>query len=109
LALDDQGHFRLFSRVVDDPQGSVREAGRLVSEVMSARGYPMGDFEQLAADISVDHANIVDNYRAAHDIATRNSQGKASTEDLQALVYYRNLFDELLATQAPEANLKEAA
>lgn len=95
---------------VDDPQGSVKEGDRLVTEVMNARGYPMGDFEQRAADISVDHANIVENYRAAHDIATRNSQGKASTEDLrQALVYYRNLFNELLATEVPEANLKEAA
>ncbi len=95
---------------VDDPQGAVREADRLVTEVMNARGYEMGDFEQRAADISVDHSDIVQNYRAAHDIAVRNSQGKASTEDLrQALVYYRNLFNELLATEAPVANLKEAA
>lgn len=95
---------------VDDPQGSAREADRLVTEVMNARGYPMGDFEQRAADISVDHADIVQNYRAAHDIAVRNSQGKASTEDLrQALVYYRNLFNELLATEQTAADLKEAA
>ncbi len=95
---------------VDDPPGSVREADRLVTEVMNARGYPMGNFEQRAADISVDHATVVENYRAAHLIATRNGQGKTSTEDLrQALVYYRNLFNELLASEEPQANLKEAA
>lgn len=55
---------------VDDPQGSVREADRLVTEVMNARGYPMGNFEQRTADISVDQPNIVENYRAAHDIAS---------------------------------------
>jgi FtsZ-interacting cell division protein ZipA len=95
---------------VDDPQGSVREADRLVTEVMNARGYPMGNFEQRAADISVDHPDIVENYRGAHDIALRSGQSKASTEDLRhALVYYRNLFNELLASEAPESNLKEAA
>ncbi len=95
---------------VDNPTGAVQEADRLVAEVMKTRGYPVGDFEQRAADISVDHPQIVQNYRAAHDIAMRNSQGKASTEDLRkALVYYRNLFDELLATETSGADMKEAA
>jgi hypothetical protein len=64
---------------------------------MQSRGYPIGEFEQRAADLSVDYPLIVENYRAAHDIAMRHSAGKASTEDLrQAMVHYRLLFQELL-------------
>jgi hypothetical protein len=70
---------------------------------MKARGYPVDDFEQRAADISVEHPGVVANYRAAHDIAVRRSQGKADTEDLRsALIGYRSLFDELLHADAPE-------
>src|SRR5262245_41056708 len=59
-------------------------------QVMTARGYPVGDFDQRADDISVDHPNVVMNYRAAHDIAKSHAQGRASTEDLrQAMVHYR--------------------
>jgi hypothetical protein len=66
---------------------------------MQTRGYPMTDFEQRAADISVSHPRVVDNYRAAHQIAVRHRQGQASTEDLRnAMIYYRSLFDELLQT-----------
>jgi hypothetical protein len=73
-----------------------------VGEVMQARGYPVADFEQRAADVSVDHPRLVENYRAAHDIATRDRRGEASTEDLrQALVYYRGLFEELLEVREP--------
>ncbi len=87
------------SRFVDDPQGAVSEADRLVTDVMQTRGYPMSDFEQRAADISVDHPHVVENYRAAADIALRHKRGQATTEDLrQAMVYYRRLFDELLET-----------
>jgi len=87
------------SRFVDDPQGAVLEADHLVSEVMAARGYPMSNFEQRAADISVDHPHLVENYRAAAEIALRQKRGNATTEDLrQAMVYYRKLFDELLET-----------
>jgi FtsZ-interacting cell division protein ZipA len=87
------------ARFVDDPKGAVADANRLVKEVMQARGYPMGDFEQRAADISVDHPRVVSNYRAARDIAARSAEGRASTEDLrQAVVYYRALFEELLET-----------
>jgi len=97
------------ARFVDEPSQAVRDADGLVKEVMQARGYPMGDFEQRAADVSVDHANVVINYRAAHDIAVRNNSGNATTEDLrQALVHYRSLFEDLLEpTQT--ATRKEAA
>ena len=85
------------ARFVDDPTGAVTVADSLVTEVMQARGYPIGEFDQRAADISVDHPLVVENYRAAHNIAMRHSAGKASTEDLrQAMVHYRVLFQELL-------------
>lgn len=85
------------ARFVDDPRGAVTVADSLVTDVMQARGYPIGEFDQRAADISVDYPAIVENYRAAHDIARRHSEGKATTEDLrQAMVRYRVLFQELL-------------
>jgi FtsZ-interacting cell division protein ZipA len=95
------------SRFVDDPRGAVTVAESLVSEVMQARGYPIGEFEQRAADISVDYPLVVENYRAAHAIAQRHSAGQASTEDLrQAMVHYRKLFQELLGER--EAQRKGA-
>jgi hypothetical protein len=91
------------AKFVDDPERSIALADALVAEVMKARGYPVDDFEQRAADISVDHPEVVQNYRAAHDIAVRREQGKADTEDLRsAFLGYRNLFDELLRSEAPE-------
>jgi hypothetical protein len=85
------------ARFVDDPRGAVTVADSLVTEVMQARGYPIGEFEQRAADISVDYPLVVENYRAAHEIALRHGAGKASTEDMrQAMVHYRALFQELL-------------
>ena len=91
------------AKFVDDPERSIALADALVAEVMKARGYPVDDFEQRAADISVEHPGLVQNYRAAHDIAVRRSQGKADTEDLRsALIGYRSLFDELLHADAPE-------
>ena len=82
---------------VDDPEMAIAEADELVAEVMQARGYPIGDFEQRAADVSVDHPRVVENYRAAHAIASRSAQGDTPTEDLrQAMVHYRALFDELI-------------
>jgi hypothetical protein len=85
------------TRFVDDPGSSVGEADRLVQTVMSERGYPTDDFEQRAADISVDHPHVVEHYRVAHGVWAANERGEASTEDLrQALVHYRALFDELL-------------
>ncbi|MFY9937588.1 MAG: hypothetical protein WAK33_11975 [Silvibacterium sp.] len=90
-------------RFVDDPALAVTEADALVTRVMSARGYPMGDFEQRAADISVDYPAVVQNYRAARVIVVRQAQGQSTTEDLrQAMVYYRSLFDELLASTNPQ-------
>jgi FtsZ-interacting cell division protein ZipA len=89
------------TRFVDAPKQAVANADRLVGDLMKARGYPVGDFEQRAADISVDHPVVVENYRSAHDIALRDSRGQASTEDLrQAMVHYRTLFEDLLERHA---------
>jgi hypothetical protein len=88
------------TRFVDDPPGAVDEADRLVTDVMRERGYPMDDFDQRAADVSVDHPQVVENYRAAHGIYERRQSNGAGTEDLrQAFVHYRALFDELLETR----------
>ena len=88
---------RIQADFVDDPANAVTQADRLVGEVMTARGYPVGDFEQRVDDISVDHPNVVMNYRAARDIAERRTRHDASTEDLrQAMVHYRALFADLL-------------
>jgi hypothetical protein len=85
---------------VDDPSSAVGAADRLIQEVMRERGYPVEDFERRAADLSVDHADVISNYRAAHGISTANDRGKASTEDLRtAMVHYRALFVELLETE----------
>jgi FtsZ-interacting cell division protein ZipA len=89
------------SRFVDDPRGAVTDADELINEVMAARGYPTSDFEQRAADISVDHPQVVENYRVAHLIALRHARGEASTEDLRkAMVHYRSLFEQLLEEPA---------
>ena len=85
------------SRFVDDPKSALGEADELVTEVMSERGYPMDDFDQRAADVSVDHPRVVEDYRAAHGISERVGSNDATTEDMrQALVHYRALFSELL-------------
>jgi hypothetical protein len=110
LAANDVKRFSDAWRVVqalfvDDPRRAVAQADRLIAEVMTARGYPVGDFEQRADDISVDHPNVVMNYRAAHDIANSHAQGRASTEDLrQAMVHYHALFAELLEETAPRVD-----
>ena len=92
------------SRFVDDPAMSVSRADELVGRVMLERGYPVGNFDQRLADISVDHPEVANNYRAAHRIAARNLDGNATTEDLrQAMVHYRSLFQDLLQT-APSAS-----
>jgi hypothetical protein len=85
------------AQFVDDPEEAVGEADRLIQQVMRERGYPVDDFEQRAADLSVDHPEVISNYRAAHGISIANERGKASTEDLRtAMVHYRELFTELL-------------
>jgi len=85
------------ARFVDNPEAAVTDADHLVEEVMRVRGYPVGEFEQNAADISVDHPQVVEEYRAGHDIAVRHRDGRASTEDLRhAMLHYRRLFEDLL-------------
>lgn len=102
LTATDAGKFgqawnTLQGRFVDNPKGAVVQADRLVTELMAKRGYPMGDFDHRAADISVDHPGVVANYRTARAIALRAENGEATTEDLRkAVVHYRALFDELL-------------
>lgn len=87
----------LQAQFVDNPEATVVQADDLLSEVMRARGYPVADFEQRAADLSVDHSQFVDDYRAAYDITQRRRDGRGSTEDLrQAMVHYRSMFDDLL-------------
>ena len=94
------------SRFVDSPKGAVTEADDLVSSLMKTRGYPIADFDQCAADISVDHPRVVENYRSAHEIALRVGKNKATTEDLRmAMINYRALFEEL--AQAPKTVEKE--
>lgn len=84
-------------KFVDDPVAATREADELVSSVMRDRGYPVDEFEQRAADISVDHPQVAENYRAAHAVSLANERGLAGTDDLrQAFVHYRSLFAELL-------------
>lgn len=91
------------ARFVDDPPRAIAFADALVADVMKARGYPVEDFEQRAADISVESPEVVANYRAAHEIARRHAEGKADTEDLRhAFVGYRALFEELLRAERPE-------
>jgi len=86
----------------------VTEADQLLSDVMSARGYPVSGFEQRAADISVDYPLVLQNYRSAHASAMRQTQGQASTEELrQAMISYRTLFDELVG--APEIARAQSA
>jgi hypothetical protein len=87
-------------RFVDDPSGALADADRLVEQVMRDRGYPMDTFDQRAADISVDHPQVVENYRRGHAVYLASDRGEATTEDLrQAVIHYRALFDELLDTR----------
>ncbi|MBU9764197.1 hypothetical protein FR943_10125 [Mycobacterium sp. TNTM28] len=82
---------------VDNPAKSVGEADRLVTEVMRERGYPIDDFEQRAADISVDHPKVVEHYRSAHILHLAQEQGEIGTEaQREALVHYRALFEQLV-------------
>ena len=89
------------SLFVDDPRTAVKHADAMVQDVMKQRGYPVSDFEQNAADLSVDHPRVVENFRAAHEIALGDARGQSSTEDLRkAMVNYRALFDDLLEQKA---------
>ena len=122
VPLDPDAHDRYVAawhqtqaRFVDEPGEAVREADRLITSVMRDRGYPIDDFEQRAADVSVDHPQVVDDYRAAHRVAEANERSEASTEDLrQAFVHYRSLFEDLLAVgpadqrRPPDRSTEEA-
>ncbi|MGE5645986.1 MAG: hypothetical protein ACM336_09370 [Acidobacteriota bacterium] len=96
------------ARFVDDPGGAIEQADQLVAEVMRERGYPVGDFERRAADVSVDHPHLVQNYRSAHAIALRQRDGGANTEDMRkATVHYRALFEDLLGERVRVAGRSE--
>ncbi|CAN5370098.1 hypothetical protein BH09ACT7_BH09ACT7_30490 [soil metagenome] len=85
---------------IDSPSGALIDADRLVNEVMRERGYPVDDFDQRAADISVDHPKVVESYRAAHNIYLSQEHGDIGTEDQrEAFVHYRALFEKLLETE----------
>lgn len=117
LTREEQDRFadswrRVQARFVDDPSGAIQDADVLVCEVMETRGYPVGDFEQRAADLSVAHGRVIDRYRTAHELFTRDRRGQASTEDLRnAMVHYRALYENLIgervnvAGRSPEVNL----
>lgn len=92
------------ARFVDNPRAALVDADRLIREVMSVRGYPVEDFDQCAADLSVDHAPVVENYRAGHEVVLRDARGQATTEDLRrAMLHYRTLFDDLIEEALPQA------
>jgi hypothetical protein len=102
ISSTDRGQFQQAWRMiqgtfVDDPGGALTEADLLLAKVMDARGYPPSDFENRAVEISVDHATVVDHYRAGHEIAVWHSHRQATTEDLRkGMIHYRALFDELI-------------
>jgi hypothetical protein len=99
---------RIQAEFVDDPKGSIAHADALLGDVMAARGYPVTDFEQRSADLSVEHPSVVQEYRAGHDIVVRHRRGEASTEDLrQAMIHYRALFEDL--THEPEPDRAKSA
>jgi hypothetical protein len=103
----DQAWKALQGRFVDNPKGVLGEADQLIRDLMLKRGYPMGDFERRAADISVDHPTVVGHYRAAQAIAMRDERGEADTEELRrAIVHYRALFHELLEVKEREAPMQ---
>jgi hypothetical protein len=102
LDADDRDRYRtrwqdLQARFVDDPPGAVAEADVLIQEVMRVRGYPVDDFDTRAADLSVDHPDVVENYRAGHGIAVAHARGDAGTDELRhAVRHFRVLFESLV-------------
>ena len=82
---------------VDTPGEAVVDADRLVTALLADRGFATVGFERQAEDLSVEHARVLDHYRAAHETSERQARHEATTEDLRrAMVHYRALFDELL-------------
>jgi hypothetical protein len=112
LSISEREHYladwsAVQSKFVDEPGQAIEAADRLIKEVMQVRDYPVSDFDQRAADISVIYPELVSNYRAAREIAIKNEQGQADTEELrQAMIYYRSLFNELLGTDADDIEEK---
>ncbi|HET6595401.1 MAG TPA: hypothetical protein VFG81_07245 [Anaerolineales bacterium] len=93
---------------VDEPLASLQKADRLIREAMKAKGYPVEDFEQRAADISVDYPELVADYRGLHLIATKEADEKVSTEEMrQAMVHGRDLFENLVGHETAEASADE--
>jgi hypothetical protein len=103
LSAEDRARYteqwdRVQAHFVDAPAGAVAEADQLIGDLMATCGYPMSDFDQRAADISVEHPVVTQNYRSAHEIALRQAKGQSSTEDLRrAMIHYRALFEDLLS------------
>ena len=98
------------AQFVDDPRGAVATADSLIQSAMADRGYPVEDFEQRASDVSVDHPQVVENYRHGHRLAQASASGDDSTENLrQAMRHYRALFDELVEPDADEPTAGERA
>jgi hypothetical protein len=94
---------RVQALFVDDPQGAVHDGDMLIQSVMRDRGYPVDDFEQRSADVSVDHPKVVENYRQGHQLANASARGDGTTEDLrQAMRHYRALFEELVDETAAD-------
>lgn len=110
-SLGDEQRARLSSewhrakgRFVDDPAAALSDADRIIGAAMHARGYPVADFEERFESLTVDHASVAQNYRAGHDIAVRQLEARATTEDLrQAMIHYDALFDELVSEQDKQA------
>lgn len=91
------------SKFVDEPGVAIVRADRVIQKVMRKRAYPVSDFEQRAADLSVTYPDLVSNYRAAHKIAQKHETGEANTEELrEAMIHYRSLFDELLGPKVED-------
>ena len=101
---------RLQALFVADPEDAVRQAEELVAEVMRARGYPITDFEQRAADVSVDHPQVVEQFRLARATALRNERGEATTEEMrQAMIGYRALLGDLLEAKPAPSSLRQSS
>ncbi len=95
-------------RFVDDPKSAVASADKLIQEALKTRGYPMSEFEQRTADLSVEYPRVVEHYRTAHQIAVQAERGAATTEDLrQAMQHYRALFEDVLESKVAMAERVE--
>jgi hypothetical protein len=113
LREDERLHFAaewrtIQEKFVDDPRSAVAGADNLIQEALKTRGYPMSEFEQRTADLSVEYPHVVENYRTAHRIAMQAERGAASTEDLrQAMQHYRALFEDVLQSKIAMAETLE--